>query len=49
MSERMDLVDPGGARCTFYQLRRQVNTVTTTAARRAEIANEVDMIFAEVE
>lgn len=35
------------ARSTFYDWRRQVNTVTATAARRAELAIEVGKVFAE--
>ena len=37
----------GVARSTFYDWRRQVNTVTATAARRAELAIEVGKVFAE--
>jgi len=37
----------GVARSTFYDWRRQVATVTATAARRAELAVEVGAVFAE--
>ena len=37
----------GVARSTFYDWRRQVNTVTATAARRAELAIEVGQVFTE--
>jgi putative transposase len=37
----------GVARSTFYDWRRQVNTVTATAARRAELAIEVGKVFEE--
>jgi len=37
----------GVARSTFYDWRRQVSTVTATAARRAELAIEVGAVFAE--
>jgi len=35
------------ARSTFYDWRRQVTTVTATAARRAELAIEVGAVFTE--
>jgi len=37
----------GVARLTFYDWHRQVTTVTTTAARRAEHSIEVGAVFAE--
>lgn len=37
----------GVARSTFYDWRRQVTTVTATAARRAKLAIEVEAVFAE--
>lgn len=37
----------GAARPTFYGWRRQVTTVTTTVARRAELVIEVGKVFEE--
>lgn len=37
----------GVARSTFYEWRRRVDTVTATAARRAELAIEVGQVFTE--